>query len=327
MTGRIVKRLLGCILCVIIIVCGLPACGGEVIYASTYYDAFDTVLVVHVPAGSRADAEDVAEDVHELVLSLHREFDIYHTYEGTHNLKTLNDRAGDGTPVSLSEDVLSLLTLGKEMYAASDGKVNICMGAVLSLWHDARAERTELPSDEALLAAAAHISPDSLVIDREAGTAYLTDPLSSVDVGAIAKGYVADRVLAYAKEKGVDSLLFDLGGHVLAIGCKPDGSAWTVQVRDPEDGGAYTTLEVTDASVVTSGVDQRYFEVDGARYHHLIDPDTLYPAVYHRSATVIVPLAYTAQADGLSTAIFLTPRDTGDRLLQAYDGVEAIRIP
>jgi thiamine biosynthesis lipoprotein len=146
-------------------------------------------------------------------------------------------------------------------------------------------------------------------------------------VGAIAKGYVADRVLAYAREKGVDSLLFDIGGHVLAIGHKPDGRPWTVQVRNPRDGGAYTTLEVTDASVVTSGNDQRYFEVDGVRYHHLIDPETLYPATFHSATTVVVPLAYTAQADGLSTATFLMSRDAGETLLKAYDGVEAIWIP
>ena len=327
MTGRIVQKLIVGILTVLLLVSGLSACGGETTYASTYYDAFDTVMTVHVPASSRSDAEAIAEDIHELVLALHREFDIYHTYEGTHNLKTLNDRAGDGTPIPLSEDVLSLLALGKEIYAASDGKVNICMGAVLSLWHSARDGGKELPSDEALQSAAAHTSPDSLVIDREAGTAYLTDPLASVDVGAIAKGYVSDRVLAYAKESGVESLLFDLGGHVLAIGHKPGGSAWTVQVRDPEDGGAYTTLEVVDASVVTSGNDQRYLEVDGVRYHHLIDPDTLYPASYHSATTVIVPLAYTAQADGLSTATFLSTRETGERLLRAYDGVEGIWIP
>lgn len=290
-------------------------CGGTTVYTSTYFDAFDTVLTLHVVAASPDEANVISRDIHALVLELHRQFDIYHSYDGLANLKTLNDSAGNGTPVALPEDAVSLLSLGKDTYAKTEGKVNICMGSVLSLWHDARTNMTAPPAPEALAAAAEHVSPDSLVIDAEKGTAMLTDPVASVDVGAIAKGYVAARVQAYAEAQGIDSLLFDLGGHVLALGHHPDGNPWRVGIRNPADSSLYTALEITDASVVTSGNDQRFYEWEGRTYHHLIDPATLLPADYHASVTVVIPLTHTDVADGLSTALFLMSETEGKALL------------
>ncbi|MBE6557851.1 MAG: FAD:protein FMN transferase [Ruminococcaceae bacterium] len=296
----------------------LSGCGKRSVYTSTYFDAFDTVLTLHIPASSPTEANRISGEIHDLVLELHRQFDIYHTYDGLSNLKTLNDHAGDGTPISLSEATLDLLTLGKRVYTRTDGRVNICMGAVLSLWHDARTKITAPPSEDALLFAAEHTSPDVLVIDKEKGTAMLTDAEASVDVGAIAKGYVADRVLAYAEEQGIKDLLFDLGGHVLALGVHPDGAPWRVGIRDPEDSSLYTTLEISDASVVTSGCDQRFYRWEGKTYHHLIDPATLAPADHHASVTVVIPLSHTDVADGLSTALFMMPEQDGKSLLSSW---------
>lgn len=306
----------------------LPSCAGEAVYTSTYFDTFDTVLTVHIPANSREKAEDHAEAIHSLVLDLHKQFDIYHTYEGLNNLKTVNDSAGTNTPVVVCRDILDLLLLGKKTYTTTQGKVNICMGAVLSLWHTYRQAGEEIPSTEKLQAASLSCDMESLVIDTQNSTVMLTDPCASLDVGAIAKGYVASRVQAYAEENGLDSLLFDLGGHILALGTRPNGEAWQVGVRDPRDGSVYTTLSVRDASVVTSGNDQRYYEVEGIKYHHLIDPTTLMPANHHASVTVVIPLDQTAEADGLSTALFLMSREDGENLIgEIAPAGEGIWIP
>lgn len=325
------KRRLSICLAVLMIASCLGVCSGcgqRTVYTATYFDTFDTVLTLHVVASSPDEANRISKELHSLVLDLHRHFDIYHEYDGSPNLKTLNDSAGNGTPVSLPEDVINLLLLGKDLYRQTEGKVNICMGSVLSLWHEARTNGTAPPTPDALTVAAGHISPDSLVIDEENDTAMLTDPKASVDVGAIAKGFVADRVQAYAEARGMDSLLFDLGGHVLAIGNHPDGDPWRVGIRNPADSSLYTTLEVTNASVVTSGNDQRFYEWEGKTYHHLIDPATLMPADHHASVTVVIPLTHTAAADGLSTALFLLPESEGRQLLMTLvPGGEGYWIP
>lgn len=304
------------------------ACSQRSVYTSTYFDAFDTVMTLHIPADSRQAAEQQAEKIHELVLTLHRQFDIYHTYEGINNLKTVNDSAGTGVPVTVSREIIELLTLGKKMHTLTNGRVNIAMGAVLSLWRDCRSEGERIPTADELESAAKFCDIQSLVIDEQASTVMLTAHHASLDVGAIAKGYVANAVLAYAKENGIDSMLFDLGGHILALGTRNGREAWEVGVRDPHNGSVYTTLIVSDASVVTSGNDQRFYEIEGVRYHHLIDPETLMPAELHASVTVVVPLDATAEADGLSTALFLMPREEGERLLSSISPAgEGIWIP
>ncbi len=306
----------------------LSGCGKPTAYTATYFDTFDTVLNLTVAAKSPEEAQSISRDIHELVLAMHRTLDIYHTYDGMTNLKTLNDRAGDGTPVALPHDAMEVLSLGQEIYEMTNGKVNIAMGAVLRLWHDARTNQTAPPSEQALADAGAHSAMEALVLDKAAGTAMLTDPKASVDVGAIAKGYVAARVQAYAEEQGITGLLFDLGGHILAIGNHPDGNPWRVGIRNPDGGDLYTALEVSDASVVTSGNDQRFYEYEGKVYHHLIDPSTRMPASYHASVTVVIPLTHTAIADGLSTALFLMPEADGDRLLSNHvPNAPCYRIP
>ncbi len=303
-------------------------CGKPTVYTATYFDAFDTVLNLTVAAKSPEEAQSISRDIHELVLELHRTLDIYHTYEDITNLKTLNDRAGDGTPVTLPRDAIEVLSLGREIYDMTNGRVNIAMGAVLRLWHDARTNQTAPPSEQTLAEAGEHSAINALVLDEAAGTAMLTDPKASVDVGAIAKGYVAARVQAYAEEQNINSLLFDLGGHVLAIGNHPDGNPWRVGIRHPDSGELYTALEVSDASVVTSGNDQRFYKYEGKTYHHLIDPSTRMPASYHASVTVVIPLTHTAIADGLSTALFLMSETDGDLLLTSQlPGAHCYRIP
>lgn len=310
---------------------GLPlfmtSCSRPAAYTATYLDTFDTVLTVTVGATDRETANRISADIHAIALDLHRKFDIYHTYEGMNNLATVNAAAGKSTPVAVDGDVIALLALGQKVYTLSEGRVNIMLGAVLSQWHDCRTAGDRIPDGEALATALGeHCAMESLAVDEAAGTVRITDPAASLDVGAIAKSYAAARILAYAREAEVESLLVNLGGHVLAIGSHPDGDPWRVAVRNPADGSVLRTLEVEDASVVTSGDDQRTFTVDGVTYHHLIDPATGYPATHHRSVTLVAPLSLTAEADGISTALFLMTREEGEALLATLTGAEAIWV-
>lgn len=317
------------------------------LYTAVYADVFDTVLTIRIAAASRAAADSAASAVHTRMLELHRQFDIYHDWEGINNLKTVNDHAGDGEPIAVSGDILNLAELGFFAYEFSGGQVNIFMGSVLSLWHTAR-ETGILPDAAALESAAQHTAPENLVADADAGTIRLTDPAARLDAGAIAKGYAAACAADILRERvklgELTGVLMELGGQVLALGTRPDGSAWTVGVRDPRvgqdaaSGTSIETYEAADMNVVTSGVDQRGFTAeDGVWYHHLIDPQTLYPGTEYLSVTVFVPddtvfrfgggtAESTAVADALSTALFLLSQEKGAELLAGIPGSYALWV-
>ena len=168
-----------------------------------------------------------------------------------------------------------------------------------------------LPDGDALAEAAKHADWDSVVIDVEHSTVTVTDPLLRLDVGAIAKGWSVQR----AAETAPEGLLISVGGNVCATGPKDKtGTPWVVGVQDPDGGDNYLhTLYLTKGSMVTSGDYQRAYMVDGEIYHHIIDPDTLYPGKLWRAVTVVCP--DSGLADALSTALFLLPIEEGQKLL------------
>ena len=303
----------------------LSGCGtGMQRYEATYWDVFDTVTTVSGYAAGQAEFDAAAREIHDALLEYHRLYNIYESYDGLRNLKTVNDQAGIG-PVPVDTRILSLLQFAQTAWTETGGRVNAAMGSVLALWHDAREQaledpdRAALPDRSALEEAALHTDLSALELDLEAGTAFLTDPDMALDVGALAKGYAVEQVAAAAP----DHFLISVGGNVCATGPKPDGTPWTVAVENPDGGDFLKLLYAEDRSVVTSGDYQRYFELDGVRYHHIIDPDTLEPAAYWRSVTVVAESS--AAADCLSTALFTLPQAEGQRLLDQW-GAEALWI-
>lgn len=303
----------------------LSGCGtGMQRYEATYWDVFDTVTTVSGYAAGQAEFDAAAREIHDALLEYHRLYNIYESYDGLRNLKTVNDQAGIG-PVPVDERILSLLQFAQTAWTETGSRVNAAMGSVLALWHDAREQaledpdRAALPDRSALEEAALHTDLSALELDLEAGTAFLTDPDTALDVGALAKGYAVEQVAAAAP----DHFLISVGGNVCATGPKPDGTPWTVAVENPDGGDFLKLLYAEDRSVVTSGDYQRYFELDGVRYHHIIDPDTLEPAAYWRSVTVVADSS--AAADCLSTALFTLPQAEGQQLLDQW-GAEALWI-
>ena len=216
----------------------------------------------------------------------------------------------------------------------TDGNMNIAMGSVLSIWHDYREagsedpDSAELPPMDELEKAAEHTDIHDIVIDEEASTVYLTDPDMLLDVGSIGKGYAVQKVAEYAKnELGIRYMLFSVGGNVCAIGGHPDGSAWAVGIQNPDvesDQAYIKKVEVQDLSVVTSGNYQRYYTVDGKRYCHIINQDTLMPADNFSSVTIITN--DSGMADAYSTAVFNMPLAEGMEFVNQLDGVEAMWI-
>ena len=299
--------------------------------SKTYYEYFDTVCYIssYREGESEEDFLAVCSSLEEVMDRYNRLLDIYREYEGVNNLATVNKNAGVA-PVKVSPELIELLSYGKYICELTDGEVNIAMGAVLSLWHESReaAERgnAAIPEKGELEAASAHISIDSIEIDGENMTVYINDPKTSVDVGAVGKGYVAEVCARMLEERGISSYVLNFGGNIRVIGEKPDGDGWVTGITDPQDrdGGFATRVTLADTSCVTSGSYQRYFTVGDKSYHHIIDKDTLYPAEYFTSVSVIC--RDSALADVLSTALFSMPYEDGLALCRRLDGVEAIWI-
>ena len=188
-------------------------------YSIEYIDLFDTQTEI---VGYETDGETFAEDaafIKDRLTYYNQLYDIYNSYDGINNIKTINDNAGVA-PVEVSQDIIDLIKFGNEMYYETDGKINIAMGAVLSIWHNYReaglddVENASLPSNAELEEAATHTDIENVIIDESAKTVFLSDAQMSLDVGGIAKGYAVEKVVQEAKEKGIDHLLLNVGGNI-----------------------------------------------------------------------------------------------------------------
>ncbi len=302
-------------------------------YTQTWWDLFDTVTILTGYADSQEEWDAQAQALHDDLLAYHRLFDIYHHYDGLTNAYDLNAQAGSG-PVTVPGQLLDLLTFGQQADQLTQGACNIAAGRVLALWHDARvaAETAEtatadlLPTQEALEEAAAHCDIQDLVLDAQASTVTFTDPQLQLDLGSIAKGYAVEAAARAAEARGMDSALLNVGGNVRAIGKKPDGSPWTAGVDNPWTEGSgepVSTVQLAPGQcLVVSGDYQRYFTVDGVRYHHLIDLSTLQPARYASSVAVLC--SDSGLGDALSTGLFCLPPEKGQALVEGLEGVSAL---
>jgi thiamine biosynthesis lipoprotein len=180
---------------------------------------------------------------------------------------------------------------------------------------------------EKLRKAAEHTDISSLIIDKENNTVTITDPEVRLDVGAIAKGYAVEMVAQKLEKMGVSGYVLNVGGNVRTVGSKADGKPWTVGVENPFDDESkpyIAYLALAGESVVTSGSYQRYYVVNGKRYHHIIDPETLMPSEGFTS--VSIRCTSSAMGDALSTALFCMDLESGKALIESIEGAEAMWV-
>lgn len=278
--------------------------------------ALDTVISIQV-----YDTED--EDILKNCEALCEDYEamLSRTVD-TSEISQIN-QAG-GAWVEVSDDTLSLIRTGIEYGELSDGAFDITIGAVSSLW-DFKAEDPAVPSEEALAQAVTHV--DYRNIEISGNRVRLTDPEAMLDLGAIAKGYIADRLKDYLEDQNVTHGLINLGGNVLAIGDKPDGSSFNIGIQKPfdEDGNPIAAISLDDRSAVTSGTYQRCFKKDGILYHHILNSSDGMPCNNGlNSATIITDSSVTA--DALSTTCFLLGPEKGMELINSLEDVDAVFI-
>ncbi len=295
-------------------------------YNTLMFDVFDTVISLVSYQDSQQDFSEMAGYIEDRYTALNKLYDIYNDYDGINNIKTINDNAGIA-PVYVSQEIIDLLEFGKECYEMSGGKMNIAMGAVLSQWHDFREAfagdaATPLPDIDKLREAAQHIDINCVEIDHENQTVYISDPLVRLDVGAIAKGYATEMICDELNQK-YDNYALSAGGNVKVHGRpKDDRERWGIGLQNPAVDENYTMIGGnmdtayfnTDMSLVCSGGYQRYVVVNGRRYHHIIDPVTLYPEEIYQGVAIFCE--DSGLADALSTTVFLSQPEDAMKLIE-----------
>ena len=257
-----------------------------------------------------------------MALAGHYEALLSPTVEGSDVWKI---NANPGTFITVDKDTLSLLQEALSYAEVSDGMVTPSIGALSSLWNFGSDCPQMVPESQAIQNALAHIDYHSIEI--QGSRVRLNDPEAVIDLGFIAKGFIADKMKEFLLSKGVTSALINLGGNLVAVGSKPDGTPFKIGIQKPfaSSGTAALTLDLTDISVVSSGNYERYFEKDGRLYHHILSAETGYPVENELSQVTILSPDST-QADALSTLCFILGYEKAVRLLENYPDVQAVFI-
>lgn len=321
-----IKKLFSVFL-VFVLCFSLCACSGAGLnkYSKSTTQLFDTYCEITAYDTSQASFDKKYEKIYALLEKYDQLFDIYHTYDFVVNLKYVNDHAAS-SPVAVSDEIMDLLLYGKKVYDLSEKTVNIAMGSVLSLWHEKREEGRQLPDMAELQRRRKHTNINSLVLDEDKKTVFFSDPALSLDVGALAKGFVCEKIAEYIVQNQLfDSALISLGGNIKTVGTKGNRAdeAFNVAVENPLSQDYLAVLNVSSGdSVVTSGDYQRYYEVNGKRYCHIINPKTLMPSEFVSSVTVVAK--DSLYADAMSTALFNMSIDDGLKLVNSTELLEAV---
>lgn len=238
-------------------------------YKAYNFNYFDTISTIIGYESTEEEFATTSNEALELLGEYHKLFDIYNEYDGMVNLCTLN-KLVDGQHPKLTVDrkIIDMLLYAKEMYTLTDGRMNVAMGSVLSIWHDYRDAGSEqpayaeLPPMSDLQNAAKHTDINSIVIDEVNSTVWISDPYTKIDVGAIAKGYAVERVADMLKAKGKTDYTLNIGGNIRTIGTKANGDKWITGIENPNDTSVYIEyVQLAGEAIVTSGSYQRYYTV------------------------------------------------------------------
>ncbi|MBP3759021.1 MAG: FAD:protein FMN transferase [Firmicutes bacterium] len=340
MQRKIITKLNILILIAMIVVAGsLSGCGSTGTWSgyskqSFYFDTICEITIFDLdPAYFDDLTEDNFEDTSNALITdafkLMSEYEktLSRTIDGS-DIDRINKASGEATAVN--EETLQVISKGIGFGDLSGGVFDITVGKASALWdfHESLEEGgTEVPSAEALKEASGHIDYKAISIDEASGTVRLDDPEMMLDLGGIAKGYIADRVSEYLRGLGVTSGIVNLGGNIEVIGGKAgslgasleEQSDFSLGIRDPldETGGLLGIYPGRDVTIVTSGTYERFIEVDGVKYHHILDPETGWPVDTDvLQVSVIAGAGHSADCDGLSTVCLALGSDKGTELIK-----------
>lgn len=281
-----------------------------------YY--MDTYIYVKVYAGNRLHATEVLNGVEKIYKEYHELTNKYKEYKGLKNLYYIAYNTSKEETITIDKRLYQLLEYGKEVYDLTNGLIDISMGNVLDIWKSYRDSAYGVPTLEELQAVKTDSIEDIVLLEKNK----ILNNHVNIDLGAIAKGYVTELAAQYLEKEGITRYIINAGGNVI-VGGNEENKKYSIGIEDPEDPtGIFKIIYGNNLSVVTSGGYNRYYEWDGKRYSHIINPNTLFPNDYMKSVTVIC--SSSKFADVLSTMLFMMDVDKGKEYVNSLDGVEAI---
>lgn len=244
------------------------------------------------------------------------------TWIPTSELSRVNQAAGHG-PVKVSAETFAILRRSLEIARQTDGGFNIAIGPAVEVW--SVTELQHVPTDAELDAIHPLVDLSQVRLNEVEQTVLLTKPGMRVDVGGIGKGYAADLAVRVMQDAGAVAGVVALSGDIVTFGRLPGGAKFPFGIRHPrKDEALLAVIELQDEAISTAGDYERFFERDGVRYHHILDPTTLKPARACRSVTVVAREG--TMADGLDTGIFVMGPDRGMELVEQLPDVEAVIV-
>jgi thiamine biosynthesis lipoprotein len=237
-------------------------------------------------------------------------------------LSRVNESAGL-RPVAVSAETIDLIDRSMEISRLTEGGFNIAVGTAIEAW--SVTERQRIPDEAELGQLKPFVDWHQIEVDRSGRTIYLPRAGMRIDVGGIGKGYAADRAVVAMRQAGAKAGVVALSGDIKAFGSLPGARGFPVGIQHPRrEGAVLAIIDLTDEAISTAGDYERYFERDGVRYHHILDPETLQPSRACQSVTVIA--AEGTMADGLDTGVFVLGPERGMALIERLPGVEAVIV-
>ncbi len=278
--------------------------------------ALDTVITISLYDSSD---QDILADAFKLCRSYETVFS--RTNEAS-ELYKLNH--SNSVHFKASDDLASLIDIGLKYSKISGGAFDISIAPVSSLWNF-KSDSPKVPDDKVIQAALPEIGYQNILVDGK--SIIRTDVGEQIDLGAIAKGYIADRIKDFLLEKGVNSAVINLGGNILLVGDKPDGSDFNIGIQAPFKDREKTiaSIKISDKSIVTSGIYERYFTENGKLYHHILNPETGYPYDNDLMSVTIIS-EKSVDGDALSTTCFAMGLEKGMKYIESKDGLDGIFI-
>lgn len=298
----------------------LTGCSNKLEKHSNNFFSFDTVVTLDGYTASEEEFAKYFASAKNEFDRYHKLFDAYHEYREINNIKTINDNAGI-KPVQVDSEVYDVIKKSIELNKTLPSKNNIALAPVIieykkeiDNYMDKGVASNPKMSVLKEKAKCTNINDIELLKDNKI---YLKNKCNAIDVGSVAKGYAAQYVAKKIEKEGLKSGILNAGGNIVVIGSKPDGTDFNIGIANPENRNDYfAKVAVNNTNVVTSGDYERYYEIDGVKYHHIIDPDTLKPANKYLSFTVIMDDGFLA--DYFSTECFMLDKATIDKLAKEY---------
>lgn len=279
----------------------------------------DTYIYINLYTKDEKTANNMLKEAEKIYQHYHQIANRFEEFDNIHNLYYIKNNTSKEDYITIDKDLYEMLKIGKKWYQKSNRLIDISLGNVIDVWKKYRNQETGVPSEKELKEAHTDSIDDIILKDNNR----IKNNHVNIDLGAIAKGYATDKVAEYFKENNMNKYLINAGGNVL-VGEHYDNGKYKIGIEDPthSNGAIYTKVQANNKAVVTSGGYERFYEYKGKKYHHVINPNTLFPSDDKMSVTVIGN--NSTEADILSTMLFLMDIEEGKKYVDTSDNLEAI---